>query len=267
MILRRKRRGTNPVAIRSNTELQGSQTTTYIDDLIRSGKKNIQMIYLVPPKYDHMKNIKDIRKKNKFCSIILWDEFLSNLSKYEISKSNIIFDECFKYFQSIVIISGKLIKFNIEEIMLIENINDLINANSLLFKFRNLFKEANPLIIGQLNNYSKSDYFKSGNNSDSEKDLGKYITFNNQTEAIFFGLNFNVVMDDIKNRDFLFGVSFDNNILHDKKTIIKKLFEEKRAYQDNDYTYIKMKKNCIINDNNIEAFSKEVVDIIKEILL
>lgn len=251
--------------IRRNTDLRGSQTTTYLKELIKSEKHHKQMIYIIPKDYDHLNKIDIACEQNAFCSRTLWEDFLANVSKYEIGESNLVFRECFHFFEDKILSKSVLVKFNPQEIVIMYKTKDLIAANSFFIKLHQVIEKADGQILTELRKNSE-DFSFCDWSFDSENEKGKFINYKGE-DKIFYGLNFNIVNDKTKysetlsNADFLMGVAVMNDIVDIEK--LKMLKNKKDIISDNEWTYIKMDDYNLTEDNVSEAFAKNVTDIIK----
>lgn len=247
--------------IYKHTNLQDNQITSYLDKLNNSNKTHRQMIYLIPKEYKHLNSVEDVCKQNDFCVIVYWDDFLNNISKYEIGESNLIFKECFRFFEDKLLSKSISIKFKPEEIIIMYNTKDFIATHNLFIKLKNVIINAEPIIIKELGNDFTSSDWSWGEN---ENEQGKYLNYKNE-QKIFYGFNFNIVREKPENRDYLLAVAITLDILDINK--IEKLKKEKdNIIWDNEWCYIKMDKYNLIEDNNSEVFAKNLIEIIKSLL-
>ena|ERR1035437_2753522 len=255
--------------IYSHTNLPNNQIISYIEKLKGSKNKHRQMIYLIPKGYIHIDAINFACEQNSFCKIVYWEDFLESVSKYEISESNLVFRECFRFIEDKLLSKSISIKFKIEEIIMMYNTKDLIAANSLFIKLRELLEKANPIIVDELNkvrnDFSHSDWSGFDRGYESENEKGKYLNYKGVSEKIFYGLNFNIVRDKPENKDYLLAVAISLDIIDLNK--MGDLINEKDYITDTEWCYIKMDKFNLSEENASEAFANNVIQIIKKILL
>ncbi len=247
-----------------DTQLQANQIYSYPNTLKSSNKKHYQMIYLIPKGYKHLAEIDTVCKGNGFCKKIFWDDFLINVSKHEIAESNLVFRDCFRFLENKLLSKSISIKFKPEEIVIMYNAKDLKTANNFFIKLKQVIDKADKIIVEELNKESKD--FSHGNwcfDEGNENEKGKCLNYKGKQE-IFYGLNLNLVP---KHQEFLLSVAIISKNIDCKR--MEDLQKEKEIFQDNEceWTYIKMDKYNLTDDESGEAFAKNVVEIIKSLLL
>ena len=252
-----------------HTNIQDNQIDSYPNELNKSKKHHRQMIYLVPKEYKHFHLLANVCKQNTLCTVTHWENYLSNISKYEISASNPVFRECFSYFEDKLLQKSTSIKFKPEEIVIMYNPKDLMIANNYFNKLRAVIENAEPIIIKQLgNDFTPGEWFGFDRNRESESEKGKYLNYKNR-DSIYYGLNFNIIREMTEYSDFFLAVDILNETLKEKNdyiTRLEKLKTRKNIFSDNEWTYIKMDKYDLTEDDPDKAFANDAVEIIKALL-
>jgi hypothetical protein len=245
--------------VKNDTDLQDTQVESYLEKL-ESSRKETQMIYLVPREYKHLSFIHEVCDQNTFSKFIYWDDFLKNVAKYEISESNLVFKDCFRFFEDKLLSKRSIIKFKPEEIMIMYNPRDLMAANGYFIRLRQIITNAEATILSELNKLS-NDFSPSYWSMEDENEKGKYINYKGE-QKIFYGLNFNLVPN---HQEFLFAVDVMTDILDSER--LETLKNNSDVFIDDDWTYKKIDKYFLIDDNGSDTFAKSVIENIKFLLL
>lgn len=240
--------------IRRNTSLQNTQTTTYLEELKKSNKDYIKMIYLIPSEYEHIDKIVSATNENNICSIVTWDQILNELYENNISKWNPVLDESLEHLSELILKREAGINLTIEEVAMIFNPKDLINANSLFIKTKKLINKIDPLLVNSLGSDFASSSWAWDNN---EAEMGKYVGYKKDQYAIFYGFNFGISKE---HPDFIFGVAIAEYLVNLKE---KKDYIEQNGISDGDWYFFKIDKYALINFDREEEIKNEIINIIK----
>jgi len=217
--------------IRSNTTLQDSQTTTYVDKLIASKQKLRKLIFLIPENYTHRQEIDEIQNPD-YRIMVTWENLLTELYNRQIQKWNHVVEHALSHLSEIILQKDIEIKLTIEEVALMMNGKDLKVANGLFLKIRALIEKIDSEIINKLgSDYGASDWSW----GDNENEMGKYIRCRDKTD-IFYGFNFQLLSQYPDRNDFLFGVAIHENIIN--KASLKENDDKCLKIEDDGKTFI-----------------------------
>lgn len=241
--------------IKHDTDLQPSQTSTYLEQLIKSSKRYKKMIYLVPNKYKHILELEKASCGKVICNIKTWETLLGYLYEKELSNWSNIVEEALKHLSELVLNREATIRLSREEITFMLNPKDFIIANSFFIKAKSLIEIIDSKLMTMLGEDFNSSRLSWGEN---ESEMGCYIRYKNK-ECIFYGFNLYLLQNDPGKSDYLFSLDISRDIANIE--LIKKSGFE--IHEDEDWVYIKLDKYNITNFEDADALSNEIAEKIK----
>lgn len=243
--------------IAAHRGLEKSQTTTYISDLL-SKNKAINMIYIVPPNYQHMDQIIATKNTHDFVIIKTWDKILNSLVENELAEWNPVIYESIEYLSNLILEKPIEVKLRSEEIIIMYNVKDLAFANSLFIKTKNMLNQLKWRIEDKLQTVGEFK-FSRFSWEENENERGIYFLHNSE-ESIYFGFNLQV---DVEHSDFIFAVDILGvDVDADKLELYKQNESSDAVWFDGEWYYFKLNKYSIVTENNLEELSKQICEII-----
>jgi hypothetical protein len=262
--------------IRKKTELQDSQKNSYIERLEKekgkNNKKDVAYIFIVPKEYDtnEIECLKEELKEkhgDNFIRFYHWEEYLKYLLDFEIQKESPIINESLNYF--IKVISNKTSLYDEDttltpyEVAMLYNLKDVYESlnlcNKILSKIKSLEKDFLDFDKNLKPGYEYTDTKRNG--------IGKYFHYNGKEDAIFIGLNLNLMRYNIvdihditkKAEDYVFSMAFKKKDLKSELNIpLEKFFD------DDDWIYIPLNKKYLLEENQMKT---EIIDIFRDVFL
>lgn len=244
--------------IHEETQLQSTQTTTYLEKINNYSQPYKKMIYLIPKEYNHKKELEDIVKQYKICSIKEWDSLLSFLYAQEIDKWNSIAEESLKHLSNLILKKDVILKLTREELIMMLDPKEIAIANSFFIKAGEFIKGSVSELIKKLGtDFTPSDF----NWGNKEYEMGKYINYINKQQTLFIGFNLALIREHPDKEDFCFALDIKKDIINIDN--IKNL-TDKEIYFDEEWYYFKLDKYNYTNFENINKFVEELEDLIKK---
>lgn len=249
---------------RLQTSLQPTQTTLYLEDIEFESRPFKKMVFLVPDNYCHLSELKDHEKKKPFCKVLIWQEFLDKIYKKEFHKWNSLVDHSLNYLSEIIRGIETKPSLNLEEVALLMNPKDLVVANSLFYKFHEIFHDIDARIVNNLGNYFSPSDWAWGERDNTPIKRGKYINFKNE-RSIFYGFSFEILEQFPEKEDYLFGVAIhraiiDPNAVDAEENGCKPFLMDEWYYLKLDkYGYINIEEPTKMIDDIVVAIKKFIV--------
>jgi len=252
--------------IRTNTVLQESQKSKYIEKIDKSGKVHRGLIFMIPEGYNEKEEIERLKKEldsqgKNYIIIKAWREFLEYLDKIEIGKDSPVIKESLDYLNDIILTPPVDYTLTIQEINIFYNPKNIYCSLSLLHKYFGLIDENEEYLMKQLGkDFDHSDWQK---DFETVNKKGKNIRYKDRV-CIFYGFNFNLLeaIDDNKNK-YIFSICFELAQLKENP----KIGEKYTFMKDENWLYIKTDISNIINDHTGKEYFNELIDIIKNVFL
>ena len=231
--------------------LQESQIKIYPKEIKTANKKYKYLIFLVPKKYIHLDEITTLQNSFDFVKIIFWEDYLKMLYATGLHKVNNIYQEALKYIESVIGINANINIFELEEIIIMNNIRDLKNANNVFIKFEAISKEVFKRITEEIPEQIFKESF-----CREEYGVGLWINILDKEGLIYLGYSFTLEKYD----EYGFSLAIHQDIFN---SILKNEFE---CYYYENWNYIKIDKYWSCSDNPAGDLSKIVIYIIKKCL-
>lgn len=242
--------------IRNDTDLQPTQTYSYVNKIFNSSHVVKHLIFLVPENYIHMQQLNETKSAYEFCSITTWESLLTFLYSKEIHLWNSVASQALEHISNVVLKKSPSNTLNREELVLMLSPKELNSANSLFIKLKEYVGNLSVQLITELgSDFNHSDWSW----LDNDYELGKYIRYKNR-KYIFVGFNFSLTKDNPELSDFLFCVDLYKDIVD-----LNKLKKSPYEYHfDGDWYYFKLNKFNYTAIEDVEPTTNEIISIIRE---
>jgi len=173
--------------IRTNTELQPTQVSTYINEIKQSKKKNKKLIFLVPNNYIHMSTLQEKEHLNEFCLIKTWDNLIDYLYSKEIHLRSDTITDALDHLKDIIFGKRSFHNLTREELVIMLSPKELTTAHRLYPKLLRFISDVDSYLLDDLSSAFEPSDFKGFDDKDDDR-IGKYIRINNKPN-IFYGFN------------------------------------------------------------------------------
>ena len=203
-------------------------------------------------KYKHINKIQFAQKKYNFIEIVFWEDFIAKLYDLELHKLGLIYSDSISYFEKILNITGNKYEFSKEEIVMINSIKDLKNANSI---FRKLDTICNYVIEELKEKYSDIS-FKSVF-IEEDYGVGCWINFGDHDGEVFLGYSFNISNNEY---EYAFSLAISDSLWRSNNSKAYSVFK-----QDN-WSYFKIDRYWCSDDDGIRKLSEYCISILDKCL-
>ncbi len=256
-----------------NSDLQESQITDYPAELEKYEKnKKIKLIYLIPNNYKYEDTIiEEVINKKKYADIFYWEDFLKYIENTDLPKSNILISEFITFLKLVLGKQDLSLTLNLEEMALLQNPKDLINAKNLLNKLYDIIDDSSQKVVDYFE--AKIKIFSQTKRNEISNEYAVYFTDEDEEYILFFGLWFDMVEDDItKYGDKLmcFGVSIDDEDYNFGRYAEKfKTLYKSKSFEANNWLLSHFDKYALANEDEtklIENISKKLIYTIEKLL-
>jgi hypothetical protein len=240
--------------INTGTDLQRNQKESYPDIIAKS--KNGKYIFLIPEGYSHEKEIKDeIVEKYPQLEVVIkfWNDFLNDLSKFEIDKYSPIIKESLEYLKDMILGIPEDFTLTNYEVAYMYNPKEIYNVLSLLEKNLKLFEKMRNVIIDKYGDI----FSRKGDPQKNKNGWGVYLQSTKKVD-IFLGLSPNIYSEE--NGDYVYSLAFDSKQVKEVfwDTIDKKKFP---LFRDKDNIYIQIDRKLFLDENQEENLKKRIFEI------
>lgn len=247
--------------IKVNTVIQENQVTFYPKYINNANKQHRGLIFLVPKDYQHINKIVSVKKEYSFAKIIYWEDILEMFYISEIDEGSPVISESLNYLSEMIIHRTMDTKLSNYEVAMLYNPKEVFDSLNLVNKVIALIERNDNEIIEKLGNeFSSSDTIKK--NDTIYK--GKYIKHKKESYNIFYGLNLNIIESGDPLLDkYVYSVGINKSLI---KNIDNLKFECSEYCEYNNWIYIKLSKDSILNEDQDVKFVNNVVEIINKAL-
>jgi hypothetical protein len=241
--------------IKRDADLQETQKYNYPEFLLKF-EKTIGYIFLIPKKYEHESEIDEIIKKYTFARKYYWDDFLSYLYNKELHIESPIIDEGLNYFSKTVSTDETIdTDLNSREVVIMYNPKTISETLKLVEKVRKIVKKSLELIVKKIG----ADY-SFGTEQKDQWGQGWYLNYKTKKDSIFVGLNPSLY--EMENSIFVFSIALSKKHLKEDIKIDDKAF---RYYSDDEWLYIAIERDLLVEENKENLLADEILKIINNI--
>ncbi len=245
--------------IRIDTPLQDNQIYSYPEMVINSKKPYKGQIFILPKNYKHLDKIENAKLKYSFIKIVIWDDLIRYLFSYDLQKDSYIIAEALNLLSELIIKSSIDTILSPYEVAMLYNPKDIHESLKVMCKIIQLVEKSGKMIIDGIGSDFELSTWANDFYDDTTK--GRYIKYK-KNDDIFIGLNLNLVDKGAQYWEYILSVALKKDTLNENWNIDTSRFE---YCEDSDWIYVKIKKEIIINEDQQNSFSNEVIDIINDI--